>query len=310
MNSMDCLRKKIILLAALLMLPLFLPAQVLKERRVYYLDCSQSMAPLWDDVRNNLKNAIDNVNDETTELMVIPFAFDKNHHGSLSPITELATQTGKDKLKKRIDGLNMGKSTMTYLLDPLSDFYNQRVSPSRVTYMFLMTDGQDEGNPKSAFTNKLKEWNGRYNGKNVYGFYVMLNKSAKNPEISSIIKGQSQLWEVNTADVNINLVRLQNHAVFNAKNDKYFDLPIYGNASGKSFSASFKSGSPYTVKKVEKKGDHLRVYVSHSGTLPVSINVPMNVKMSGGGKFDFLVTEVVNVKCENKPERTLKITVK
>lgn len=46
-------------------------AQILKERRVYYLDCSFSMKflGLWDPVRENLKNAIDNISDEQAELL-------------------------------------------------------------------------------------------------------------------------------------------------------------------------------------------------------------------------------------------------
>lgn len=55
-------------------------SQILKERRVYYLDCSYSMKQpngIWDEVKENLKNAIEKVTDETTELVVVPFAFDK-----------------------------------------------------------------------------------------------------------------------------------------------------------------------------------------------------------------------------------------
>ena len=102
-------------------------------------------------------------------------------------------------------------------------------------------------------------------------------------------------------------------AIFNAKNDKYFDLPIAcGDVSGKSFRASFPKDCPYTVKKTEMKSNAIRVWVEPiSGqTLPVSSDFYINLKMTGCGKFDFLVTEKIPVKCEFKPERSLKISVR
>lgn len=289
-------------------------AQILKERRVYYLDCSYSMETngIWNSVRDNLKKAIDNVVDETTELIVIPFADNTSTNPTLKPMVQFATAAGKNKLKSQIDGLTLNKSTKTYHYIPLSDFYNNRVDNNRVTYMFLMTDGQDEDPKQIALKQLLPQWGAKYGNKNVYGFYVMLDKKATNPAIDNVVKSQDHLWKVETADVNINLVRLQSNAIFNAKNDKYFDLPIYGDASGKSFSASFPTTCPYKVKKTEKKSNTLRIWVEpQSGQkLSVSSDYPLTVKMTGGGNFDFLVTEKVSVKCEFKPERSLKITVR
>ena len=37
---------------------------------------------------------------------------------------------------------------------------------------------------------------------------------------------------------------------------------------------------------------------------------PLAVKLRGGRTFDFLVTESIPVKCESKPERSLKVSVK
>lgn len=306
--------KRLILLLITLNLFTTTFAQVLKERRVYYLDCSYSMVTpnkIWGKVCDNLINAIENVEDETTELIVVPFAFDNQHHNSLNAYKELATPQGKANLKSKIKSIKPNKATMTYHSDALKDFYNNRIAPDRVNYMFFMTDGQNEEKP-DPMPNLLKQWGGRYQGKNVYGFYVMLHNSAGTPITEGVIESQPQLWKVKTADVNINLIRLQNHAVFNARNDKYFDLPIYGKADGKNFSAAVTGAATYNVSKVEKKGDRLRIYLSHGDVhqLPVTLNVPLKITMTGGGPYDFLVTETVNVKCESKPERSLKITVR
>ena len=289
-------------------------AQILKERRVYYLDCSFSMVTngIWDSVRENLKNAIDNVNDETTELVVVPFAYDNKHHAQLNAFSADATASGKKTLKSKINALQSSKCTMTYHSDPLNDFYACRVNPQRVNYMFFMTDGQNEEEP-NTFIPKLGEWHNRYQGQYVYGFYVMLNKAAKDINVEEVIERQENLWKVETADVNINLIRLQSQAIFNARNDEYFELPIYGDFRGKVFDVSFPADSKYHVKGTEIQNGKLRVYVYYDGDvyhLPQSEDNRLSVSMFGGNQFDFLVTETVTVKCESKPERSLKISVR
>lgn len=305
---------KNILIAILVFLPFALNAQILKERRVYYIDCSYSMVTngIWDDVRDNLKKAIDNVSDETTELIVIPFAFDGKHHTDLTAYSETATEKGKSALKTKIDGLTTNKGTMTYHSDPLNDFYRSRVNNGRITYLFFMTDGQNEEKP-DCFKPLLRQWGEKYGGRNVYGFYVMLDKQAKDPSVEDIINQQDHLWKVETADVNINLIRLQSTAIFNARNDTYFELPIYGNIEGKNFNANFANSPVYKTTKTDVKNGKLRVYVTFSGDaaqLPVSKHEMLCVSMSGGGKYDFLVTENIDVKCESKPEKSLKISVR
>ena len=298
----------------LVALPMFASAQVLKERRIYYLDCSYSMAlgKLWTPVCDNLKKAIDAVPYEDTELLVIPFAFDNKNHPRLSGVSANADQAGKAKLKAYIDGLVLNKKTMTYHRDVLDDFYNRNIDDGKVTYIFLMTDGQDEGLPKEKFPSLLSEWGKRYGDKNVYGFYVMLDAAARNVDVEKMIESQPHLWKVETADININLIRLQHHAIFNIRNDSYIDLPIYGTTDGLTINACFDPSSPYEVTKVEQDAYKLRAFINvkeNKSTLPDSASHRLNLTMSGGGEFDFLVTETVDVKCENKKERSLKIAV-
>lgn len=305
--------KKNILLLLLLLVSLCSSAQILKERRVYYLDCSFSMVKpnrIWGKVCSNLTAAIDNVEDETTELVVVPFALD--HDGGINTFRAMATNAGKKSLKKQISAIVPSKSSMTYHYVPLQDFYSNRVDSTKVTYMFLMTDGQDECKDTLKFPSMLKQWQGRYGDKNVYGFYVMLHESAQNVNIDNICDNQAHLWKVKTADINVNLTRLQNTAVFNARNEDYFELPIYGNDKV-SLDAKFDSSCPYYVDETIIENGKFRIYVKFRGDvfhLPVSEYFPLYVELKGAGQFDFLVTDVVMVKCESKPERSLKISVK
>ena len=302
-------------------------AQIIKERRVYYLDCSFSMVsnkdivsgkPLWDLVRDNLKKAIDYVVDETTELLVIPFAFDCQTKPSLSPIYAKATAAGKEMIKSEIDGLPMNKKTMTYHYVPIEDFYNNnRVADDRITYMFLMTDGQDEDPRERTKNDLLPNWGSKYGNKNVFGFYVMLCNDAKSSKIEEVVEQQDHLWKVETADININLVRLKDNKVFNKRNEQELAIEV---EQGSLLNCPIEileticDGDYYMIDdklKVEEnkiickilpKNDSLKLPEETMMTLRFK---PVSPSKANG--FTCLVNDKLAIKCKDKKERTLKI---
>ena len=318
--------KRFVLAFLLLSLPFMAYTQIIKERRVYYLDCSFSMElnkdvvsgkPLWDLVRDNLKKAIDNVSDETTELVVIPFAFDSQPNPTLSPISAKATAAGKEMIKSKIDGLPMNKKTMTYHYVPIEDFYNNQVADDRITYMFLMTDGQDE-DPRQRAKNLLKEWGSKFGNKNVFGFYVMLCNNAKSSKIEEIVEQQDHLWKVETADININLVRLKDNKVFNKRIDR--ELLTIEVEQGS------LSNCPIEILETICDGDYymiddkLRVEENRiickilpkndSLILPEETMMTLRFKPvspSKANSFTCLVNDKISIKCKDKKEKTLKI---
>lgn len=295
-------------------------AQVMKERRVYYLDVTQSMRGyqgtpnIWKEVTSNLKNAINQINDETTEIMVIPFTSMDHPFSPMGGRYFRAT----DSDKKELCGLIDKQETFlhyTHIQSTFQDYYLHRIDPNKVNYFFLMTDGANSGG-ESAVLYEIRKWNSiTSNGqKNIYGFYVNLTDNAKSASIKKEIDKQNHLWVVNTANVNINLVRVQPKAVYNAKNDKYFDLEVYGLPQGVTISAQFPQGTPYTVSKTELlQSGKARVYVNYNcaqSSLPVLLNTKLSLCLKNKGNFDFLVTETVDIKCEYKPERSLKVSVR
>ncbi len=261
---------------------------------------------LWDNVRNDLAKAINAIEDETTEIYVI--AFGGNGGTELKTWHDYATVMGKERIISGFQSFTPKTNTMTYLDRPLTDFYSNRVASGKVTYCFLMTDGRDENQNTSAFPNALKQWGRKYGNSDVYGFYVMLNKEARDKNIESIIDNQAHLWKVETADININLIRLDNHAVFNVRNDNSIQIPISGKNSGLNFNASLPDNSGLKVKNCKVKDGKLIVRIDVTGnktTMPVSSTYKMAVSVSNAGRFDFLVTDKISVKCNNKKELVL-----
>lgn len=294
--------KRLLSILVICCISTMLSAQVVKERRVYYLDCSGSMKNngIWDEVRSNLKEAIDNVSDETTELVVVPFAFNMDPRPTLEPMQEFATPAGKTKLKSQIDALETHSRSMTYYYPPLADFYINRVDDSEMTYMFFMTDGQDSDSNQT--NSLLPQWGKKFGDKQVYGFFVMLHgKPAE--ALADTISNQRHLWLVQTADVNMNLIRLQNQVTFDNDGARYVDLRIEdGDVSQNTFTAELPSSCPLKVTKAEVQNNVLRVWIDRvSGQiLPDSSSYTLNIQMNSGGDYDILLTEDVSLICYSK----------
>ena len=286
-----------------------------KERRVYYLDCSYSMIKpnkIWNAVCNNLIEAIENIEDETTEIYVIPFAFDCSDRATLNAFVETATPEGKKNLKDKIKSIKPG-SSKTYHWNPINDFYvNNRMQTDGITYMFLMTDGEDEHSDKTKFPNLLQDWENRCGNNNVYGFYVMLDSSARNSAVSYAISTQTNLWEVETADLNINLIRLESGCIFNARNNQqHVDIPVSGNIDTIEFQLDTIGKSDYAISNCEKYSDFLRVHLKPKKELshiPEEIKLPISIKLEGAGDFVFLLTDTIEILCENEYFKTIAPT--
>ena len=287
-----------------------------EERRVYYLDCYYSMIEpndIWEDVCNNLIAAINAIEDETTELFVIPFAVDGSKDSCWDCYYEKATPIGKSKLRKKIKEINPSKKSMTYHSVTIKDFYNNnRVANDKITYMFLMTDGQNEEKP-DLFLPELDKWKDRYGSEDVYGFYVMLDKSAKNAKVEDIIsKSNDHLWKVETADVNINLIRLGDQCIYNVRNDSFVDIPILGKTENIKLNVENSNiNINYSIKKQEQKKDYIRLYIEPQcdvSLLPQSETMKLFIKSNGLGNFDFLVTEEITLLCENEKVKTVRPT--
>lgn len=294
-------------------MPFCLQAQLQKERRVYYLDASYSMHKpnkIWDAVKADLMKAIRNVEDETTELVVFPFSDAKHDH---TPHAELATEAGKQRLIAWVDGYEYhDRNCKTVHNLPMSDFFANRANDDRITYMFFMTDGENEQEVKE-FNDKLSAWGERYGDRTVYGFYVMLHQSARNAAVEKIVAEQPHLWLVNSADVNIRIARVQSQATFNVRNDSYLEMPIVSKTAGYKVEASI-ADDDYRVTRSEIVDGKLRVYIEGNGdisTLPEkkSVSLSLNCQKTPD-QFSFWVSDKVKLTVLNQKERTLKISVK
>lgn len=285
----------------------------LKERRVYYVDVTASMTGyngsenIWDKVTKNLNKAIDNIEDEDTEIIIKTFT--DSGHSVKTIASEYATEKGKKKLKARISELNPKQNTQchTDIYVPFNDFYKRGIARGKVNYFFLMTDGSQYSKGADQLTAAIKKWNDKTdNGaKHIYGFYVMLCNGAQlSPYDSSIIDKQEHLWTVRSASVDINLIRpKKNEFVCNIRNKdakRYIDIPMSGHIQNKGLSVCGENNY-CKVERFEIKDNIIRVYLKnkkHLTQIPKLSTIEMQIS-SPKGKYDFLLSNKVSVTCDN-----------
>lgn len=345
------MRKVLILLFSLFICSAVV-AQQLKERRVYYLDMSGSMKqevsykddsgntitePLFLRVCKLLEQAIQNIKNDNTEVMVIPFAFDNRKDASLSPINGIAhTRSERMQLVSRIEKLTQEwpTSTSTYHKDPIEDFYyKNRILEGGITYMFLLTDGLDEWDradirkePSNRFKNDLKEWGGKYKNKNVYGFYLMLCNQAYNKVVEDIVTAQPNFWNIQSPNVDINIIRPDSSTAFNCsggEGNNFVLSKFKGNIKGLEFEA--KGGDTIQVKSCTTKGDSALVIELNTifdrdlldsifvNTLHFKLKGAdeENVLITNSGKnYNILVKEDLNITCTFKHGASINLTTK
>ena len=283
------------------------------ERRVYYLDCSYSMVSnnLWDNVRTDLKKAINAIKDERTEIVVIPFAVDGNQsYTSLKAIEQKANKNGKDIISNYIDNLKPRKSSMTYHKLTLQDFYNNKrwKSADRLTYMFIMTDGKDEDRTKH-FVQELKKWK-NVCGTNIYGFYVKLCPEAEYYEAENVIKNIDNFEVINSADINLNLIRIENSAIFNSRNDEYCEVKIKsGNIDRTKLKITSINSINYKYLKydIDEKSKTIKIYINSNSPKQETEKLILNIQYNTEDSLDVLITKKISVECKYIKEQTVKI---
>lgn len=292
------------------------------ERRVYYLDATYSMVSnkLWEPCKENLINAINNIEDVNTELVVVIFADDRADSKRIwKKWEEKASDDGKNSLIKNIREAPLPiKSSMTNLYTPLVDFYSE-VNPDKVNYMFLMTDGGHEqgGN----FYGAIDQWSLRTNER-TYGFFVELTDNVGGGEIVARDKARGhidrqtekcrRIWRVSTADVNIDLIRLETTAIFNIRNDKYIDIPLHfsgkNDSAIKSLNFTFGDSSDLRISRTEITNNNIRLFIEHDIDIhnyPAQSTALIYVSLPSNNDRTFLLTNQIRVNCINKKELAL-----
>ncbi len=212
MTFCDMREKLLIFIFALLILNNISWSQNFKnERRIFLWDVTLSMygfggAPIiGDEVQKNLIQAIENITDPQTEIIVIPFQDNVLHVWK-----NKATVEGKRELLKKVASIKERdlEVTRTNICSAWEEALTM-ISPHQRNYIFLLTDGKQNSkqNSENCLNENVSAWCSIAKSNDSFGFYVMLTDAARNPELEEEIDACSRL-EIVTG-TNINVVELR-----------------------------------------------------------------------------------------------------
>lgn len=289
-----------------------------KERRIYLWDTTYSLVSpygIWDQVKSSLIKAIDNIeiNPQNT-IVVVPF----NKMGAPTTIWEIkATEARKKELISKIKNFaSPSKHTKTDICSAISKFHSL-TKKGCVNYMFLFTDGEDENDKnQQALEHTLKSWNKNSEGEQVYGFYIVYDKIKVRPKIESIIKEQNNLWLVHSADINVNLFEIPAKLVYNIRNDKEKEITVTGNlnhAENSEIHLSLEDNSYYSLRQTSfsiKGGKISFQLIKKQSVVPDEVTLNLSANLKTSIQYSYLMPENIKLIVVDKKEKTLTIRIR
>ena len=314
-------------------------------RQTYLWDVTLSMqgkatgAPdIWDQVKEAMIADIQQVSDDRTEIVVIPF-----QHIALEEWREFATTTGKSALIAKIKAYKIplhsfgGKmTTMTCLYEPLQYVVDKVLSPDKVDVLKLMTDGIPDEH-QSEYEALLGNWCQIAKEKDAYGFYIMLTSQAvAGRTVLEMINpchfGMVDVAGIGGTNVSTLMLTPQQAIAINVREDLKKELTIRFAHDGSGllqpgYKVHVYSNANNYVRvdqeviiredyTVSLKADYLMSETEMKSVLPVEENeVVLLFAEPGRGmdQYPYAMTQIkdtpVSLEMINKPEKTVKFHV-
>lgn len=334
-------------------------ANVKDVRQTYLWDVTLSMQgkarnsdgtptpAIWNQVKSAIIADIQQVSDDRTEIVVIPF-----QHKALTEWREQATEAGKQALIAKIQAYNIplftkeegkivpakgkGGTTWTCLYEPLQYVVDNVLSLDKVDVLKLMTDGIPDEH-QAEYEALLARWCQIAKEKDAYGFYIMLTQEAAAgrtvlEKINPCRFDAIDVAELNGTNVSLLMLTAQQTLAFNVREDYGKDITIKFAHNG---SGTLQKGykvhvytqvndciqidevvemrEDYTVKV---KAEYLMSQTEMMSTLSIDENEQLRLNTEPGDGMDqlpYAMTRILDapttVEMINKPEKTVKFHV-
>ncbi len=327
---------------ALLSLSLFSQSVQVKDvRQTYLWDVTLSMKgkvagcpDIWDKVKKAMISDIQQINDETVEIVVIPF-----QHKALNVWREMATPSGKSTLIANITKYQIplfNGTTTTNLYAPLQYVADNILTSDKVDILKLMTDGVGEVQ-NAEYEDLLKRWCSIAKEKDAYGFYIMLTDAAKEglmtlKKIDPCRFEPVDVSQMNGTTVSVLALAPQSSYAFNVRDDYGKDISLKFTKSGAGNLPSgykvhiYSCENPYIQfdEVVEMQSDYTLTvkakYLMSQQEMILALPIDGNERIffkaepaEGMEEMPYATTQILDnfTTCEmiNKPEKTVRFHV-
>lgn len=307
-----------------------------EDKRIYLWDVTLSLKgyegrtpDIYDDVVKALTSDINSIDDEDTEIVVLPF-----QTSVLDRWTAKSTKAGKEELISKIKKFNNDKVTNTNIVAPLKEVMERDIDRSKSNLVILMTDGihNDKNSSKEALYKLIKEWGAFAQDTDSYAFYIMLTKFAEDQELISKINAADNIdTYIADEDISIGFIRLQpqKSISYNIKDKQSaLRLPVNIKSDGKKISddleieiksednpyikidddSSIEDGQLKFEIELKMSIDQLKEQLPTDRNYQVTLH--LEIDDAQDHKLVKLLGKTVTLELINKPEKTLDIYVK
>jgi hypothetical protein len=289
---------------------------------------------IYDDVVKFLEQEINGISDESTEIIVCPF-----QEKILKTWKKKADAGGKESIINDIKNFNSSKTTddrpcsWTNIVGPIQDVQANVIACDKHNLLVLLTDGkqsEDFGGSK-ALVRLIKNW-GEYADKNcAYALYVMLTEEAIDKDVIEAIEQEKNIDLVIAEPGQMELIDLQPAELIkvNIKDDSMANIALTYKQGIKlpdnikvqvvAEDSVLNVNQVVTVQdrkiafelKYIKPNSELKTELAEVTRLPLHITLINKEEVQKtAGKIVYLTKEDLQLELINKPEKTLKISIK
>jgi hypothetical protein len=334
--------KKIIFFIIAVVFYSSITAQNKNERRIYLWDVSLSMKGkakqadgkptpnIYDNVVKALCESVNNLLNENTEIIVLPFYNGIDESGKIGPFN--ATKEGKSKITDKIKYYSNNKIDYTNICGAVADVMNHYLDSNKRNIVFLFTDGKQETSWSKPLPDVLQEWNFKARDDD-YFLYVMLTEDAQNAEIIKAFESIPN-GEVIEDPGNYNIIDIEpaGFVTYNIKDDKDKLKTVsvkqkQSDVLPSNIKIRIQSETPYftinevvTLKnneikfgiKFKQSFDELRHSLPEKSDYIIYLELVNadEIKAQTKGTIIKLHPKEIKIELINKPEKTLRIHVK
>jgi RNAse (barnase) inhibitor barstar len=305
-----------------------LAAQPTSQRRIYLWDVTLSMKgyqgktpDIYDDVVKFLEKEINSISDPTTELVVLPF-----QERVLETWKANADMEGKKDIISKIKSYKNNEVTNTNIIGPIQYVQQHIIKPDKDNLLVLLTDGKNSpqfggSDAMKKFTNDWPEY-AKIN--NAYALYIKLTEEADEGGISATT-GLDVVPPEGGLKKHI-LITPSGNATANIKDDSASNFAMDPNSTDSlpegikvrvySLDSIVNIDEIVTLKdrKIVFSLILAQPYDSLKNVLDEYTVIPVKLELLNANEFKEytirLTKDIVNLRLINKPEKTLKISVK
>lgn len=293
----------------------------LNEKRIYLLDVTASMVgrgsvetpDIFANVKNQLSNALDNVESLQTEIVIVPFTerVFQPIKGNIDRADSLINEISKIEIKR---GNTNIADAWKYGISELDS--------TKINYLFLLTDGLHNcGVDKDTLYQELAKWQDIAKDKYMFAFYVMLTPNAKEMDIINVIEATDKLWPIESMNVNVSFINSTLNLKSNINNNKRVRIDFSSQNrevfhSGLQLNVTLEDNPFYKLSNLDSDISKKYVEFDIEELIP-RIQIPVETELKLHLVYDkdlyplvFFTPEVINFNIVNRGVRTMTIREK